>query len=373
MKFELSLQVELPFVLNLPSQAFNVALPSGSNMTIEVDNDMVMVQMQNRTSIHGRRANLAALLKVPEADLPAEKMRTVLSHYLEEDAIEADLPAVDDPTLVDCLTRQHLDPTLTPEQLRKRSEDAFSQMSSQDRDALRLRERQRVFGQILVRGLTGSFLLAINRLIRWYTIDCEDFFVEEVSFHQLAGTRLLGVLHRIVVDGAQLECIPLVGKAPPIFPKPWRTHSPATITALEAHIGSMDDPDFAKVLVRRAQHLLERSAFRSAIAEAAASLEVAVARAIRKAMVGAGHSSQAVDVELAKTKMNFPQRAELTLKHWCTVGVKELDLTLWTQLLLDRTAFRNAVVHSDREPNEAEARDVVDRFTKMTGEVLAKC
>lgn len=49
------------------------------------------------------------------------------------------------------------------------------------------------------------------------------------------------------------------------------------------------------------------------------------------------------------------------------------DALLWDQIKKDRTQHRHAVIHSDREPLEADAEAVVDRFVKMTDLVRKNC
>jgi hypothetical protein len=380
MKFVLVVQAELPFMLNLDSRSFSIAV-SGGSVVLDVDNEAHVVKVQNPSSpegvsmLIGGLSDLAAMLQTDAGRLPATKLRTVVRAQAEREVDEAALPPVP-ATELTALMMSELVRSSSPvsqDQLEAAANDTLSKMSPEHKAAFLLRERQRRYGQGALSKLQDDFVTALNRLIRWYSVDCSDFFVEEVGLHQLAATTTRGVLRTSSVDGKVIETIPVVGKIPPLMTRAWLKHPPATLATLEAHLLAADDPDFARVLVIRARHLLERTAFRNAIAEAAASLEVAVARAIRRKMNAAGKTDAQVDTELEITKMNFPQRAEHYLKKWCTYGVLELDAGLWAQLKTDRIQFRNQVVHSDREPLAAEAHDVVERSVRMTELVLSRC
>jgi hypothetical protein len=381
MKIECSFQVELPFVLNLPTQGFDV-VTAGGTVRLDISNEYYVVQFWNGNDprsagmLLGSLADLSARTGQQLTSPPAKKLRTVVRHDFAVDVIENDLPTVSSDEEFQAMQREVI--LASPEHLAKdeldqRAKAALDGLNAESRASFVLHERVRRRGQTELHRLDPYFLQALNRLIRWYAVEMQDFFVEEVGLHQLAATTTRGVLRTIAVDGRQLEAVPVVGKVPPLLHSPWMKPNAAAVTSLAGRLAAADDPDFADVLVLRARHLLERTAFRNAIAEAAASLEIAVARAIRRAMSAAGKTTADIDAELAKTKMKFPERAEVTLKSWCTKGALELDAPLWAQIKQDRTQHRNAVVHSDREPLAADAEAVVERFAKMTVLVRKNC
>lgn len=381
MKIECSFQVELPFVLNLPTQGFDVAT-AGGVLRLEVSNDCYVIQFWNGNDprsagmVIGALPDLSARLGQQLTSPPAKKLRTLVRHDFSIEVTEADLPGLsadDEFQTMQSEVVRTVAEHMSKEELERRARSALDALNADSRASFVLRERVRRRAQAELSRIDPQFLQALNRLIRWYAVETHDFFVEEVGLHQLASTTTRGVLRTVIVDGVQIEAIPVVGKVPPLLHTPWMRPDPAVVASLQGRLAAQDDPDFADVLVLRARHLLERMAFRNAIAEAAASLEVAVARAIRRAMTAAGKTVAEIDAELAKTKMNFPQRAEVTLKTWCAKGVIELDAALWTQVKQDRTQHRNAVVHSDREPLAADAEAVVDRFAKMTDLVRKNC
>jgi len=381
MKIECSFQVELPFVLNLPTQPFDVVTPGGS-LQLHVSNDYFALEFWNGADPRsagfaiGELADLSARAGKQLTSPPAKKLRTVVRHDFGIEVVETDLPplsADDEFQTMQSEVIRAVAEHMSKEDLEQRAREELDGLNAESRAAFTLRERIRRRAQAELSRVDPYFLQALNRLIRWYAVETQDFFVEEVGLHQLAATTTRGVLRTVAVDGVQIEAIPVVGKVPPLLHTPWMRPAPATVTSLQGRLAAQDDPDFADVLVLRAKHLLERTAYRNAIAEAAAALEVAVARAIRRAMHAASKTTSEIDAELAKTKMKFPERAEVTLKAWCTKGVLELDSPLWTQVKQDRTQHRNAVVHSDREPLQADAEAVVDRFAKMTDLVRKNC
>lgn len=372
MKIECSLEVELPFVLNLSERTFTV-LVEGQQVELAVSNERFSVGFwdgSNPRSIAlamGTIADLAPRFGKLIPGPTASKLKTVISHTFAMDVEDGELPSVPDEDLVAVVQGDLVTPSDPPQQdLESVAKKVVADLSADDLASFRRREQGKRRAREELSNREQLYLQALNRLIRWYAVKTGDFFVEEVGYHQLAATITRGVLRTVSLDGVQVESIPLVEKVPPLVKSPWMRPSPSVVAELETSLQAAADPDFADVLALRAKHLLERTSYRSAIAEAAASLEVAVARAIRSAMVAAGKTSAEIDAELDQTKMNFPKRAEETLKAWCVQGTIELDSTLWTQVKVDRKAHRNAVVHSDREPLRSDAEDVVARFTNMT-------
>lgn len=383
MKIECSFQVELPFVLNLPTQGFDVAT-AGGTLRLDVSNDCYVVQFLSGNDsrspgmLIGALPDLSAQLGQQLGSPPAKRLRTFVRHGFAVDVAEADLPAISPDEVFQAMQREIIVASASPrslpmEDLDRQARASLESLSDETKASFVRQERARRRGQAELHRLDSFFLQALNRLIRWYAVEMRDFFVEEVGLHQLAATTTRGVLHTIVVDGRQVEAIPVVGKVPPLLNFPWMQHNPATVASLVGRLAAQDDPDFADVLVLRAKHLLERTSYRNAIAEAAASLEVAVARAIRRVMTVAGRTVAEINTELGNTKTNFPRRAEVTLKMWCGKGVLELDAGLWAQIKQDRTQHRHAVVHSDREPVASDAEAVVERFAKMTDLVRKNC
>lgn len=377
MHFRLLLQVELPFVVNLPSQKYTVLVSPGRTFELDLDNECHAAGIPTQRGdalLLGRLADMSATLSAYSGGLVRlSKLRTVVSHTIEIDAAPGDLPPAP-PDLMPTIQRELLlagHTHATPEESREAAEGVLLTLPPEQQADLRLREQQLAYARQQMADTDEDLILAVNRLIRWYSTVAEDFFVEEVGLHQLASTTTKGVLRSIFVDNRQLECVPVVGKVPPLMRSPWMRLPQATVDVIAAKVAQVDDPDFVKVLEKRARYLLERTAFRNAVAEAAAALEVSIARAIARKMRAALKTDAEIDAELESTNMNFPRRAEVTLKNWCGRGTQDLDNAAWTQIKVDRKNVRNAVVHGDREPSKAEAEEVVERFLGMTALVQA--
>src|SRR5687768_675346 len=97
MKIECSFQVELPFVLNLPTQGFDVATPGGQ-LRLEVSNVCFALQVWNGSEprstsvLIGTLPDISARMGQQLTSPPAKKLRTVIRHDFTFEVVDADLP-----------------------------------------------------------------------------------------------------------------------------------------------------------------------------------------------------------------------------------------------------------------------------------------
>lgn len=210
-----------------------------------------------------------------------------------------------------------------------------------------------------------NFHLALNALIRLYMINFKDQFVEEVAMHQLAGTFTNGIFRGIVCDGKQIDSVSEVGKVPPIMRRPWLSYPPAKIEEFKHQLAAKFQPDPVDLLCVRSRSQLERGANRSAIVEASAALETAVARKIRAGFKAQGKTDAEIEACLEKTKMNFPVRANQTLNDAIGKSITQIDNGLWVNVLTHRDNYRHKIAHSDAEPPNADSEKAVNDFTAL--------
>jgi hypothetical protein len=375
MRFTYKLQCELPFTLCLPNETFHVALGDGPTFNLDINNEAYSLRCSSNnkaSTAFGTREMLFANFPGLQTHDVSEKMRTVVLHEEHEDIEETSLPALDN--LIERMEEDLLkqgarydDPTALAADAKQRLAD----LSGPDLTEFNLRHQQLFHARPKRLPLVREFLRATNRLIRQYMVEIDDPFVEEIGMGHLALTTMLGIFIEVSVDGLVLESGPFVDKVPLVLKHPWRPTTPENILSIHKGVGAPASPDFARVLLRRAESLVERTAYRNAIAEAAAALEIVVTKSIQRAMASQGKSQSEIDTELDSTKFDFQKRAKIQLKSWRGKGAADLDPSLWTQIVSDRRNHRNAIVHSDREPSEEDARDVVARFRRMAELILA--
>ncbi|NOK33640.1 hypothetical protein HMI49_10560 [Corallococcus exercitus] len=372
MDFKFSTQCELPFVLNLPDGPYRVALNQNNAYTITISNQLFSLNFTSNNKKYtafGSIEQISTQLNIPEDEVAhaATKLRTVTNYSWGEKLDIVNLPQLTI-SLNECMQSEllrHDRKDLIGDNLQISTQREIDILTTEQLLDFETFQRQKLYARQSIPQASDRFLSALNRLIRWYMALINDPFVEEVGFHQLGATSTLGIQFAATVDGKMLESAPFVGKAPSILKSPWRPITDEIAATIQKHLDSASEPDFAAVLLRRAEHSIEITAFRNAIAEAATALEIAVARAIRRGMIKQGKSENDITSELGKTKSRFPQRAEDALRHWCGKGVLELDPVLWAQIRADRASHRNAIVHSDLEPLESETREITARFRKM--------
>ncbi|NOJ81605.1 hypothetical protein [Myxococcus xanthus] len=375
MRFTYKLQCELPFTLCLPNETFHVALGDGPTFSLGVNNETYSLRFISNgkmsTAFASREMLLANFPDLQTHDF-SEKMRTVVFHEEHEDIDEASLPALDN--LVECMEEDLVKQGArydAPTALAADAKQRLADLSGPELTEFKLRHQQLFHARPKRLPLASDFLRATNRLIRHYMVEVDDPFVEEIGLGHLALTTMLGIFIEFSVDGLVLESAPFVDKVPLVLKRPWRPITLENTLSIHKGVGAPASPDFARVLLRRAENLVERTAYRNAIAEAAAALEIVVAKSIQRAMASQGKSQSEIDTELDSTKFDFQKRAKTQLKNWRGKGASDLDPSLWTQIVSDRRNHRNAIVHSDREPSETDARDVVARFRRMAELILA--
>jgi hypothetical protein len=212
-----------------------------------------------------------------------------------------------------------------------------------------------------------SFVTNLNRLIRLYMAHFQDFFVEEVTLHQLASNvPLRGVFTFVACDGQPIHFYGHVGKMPPMMFKPWQNYPEPKLQEFKSHLQDGEQPDAIDLMAVRSRNCLEKGAYRSAIVEASAALDLSLSSKIREGLRAKGQSDTEISEMLKKREnQGFADRAKGILQSATGTTVPSLDNTLWSEVSKHRTAIRQGVTHSNAEPEKDDAEKVVADFLRL--------
>jgi hypothetical protein len=373
MHFVRKQMVEMPFILNLPKGNYEVTLPEGLRI-LRVH--------------HGLYAGTAgafeyrAPLSVAEKDrliksfpdgtcLSLHQLRTVIERVVTCDVMAlVELTESDVLDEIAVMTIRERSSTSSGEKLRAEAADRFQKMSADEKEAVARTKAMKLTAKQVFREQTAEYFFHIlNTLIRHYMVAVDDFFAEELALHQIASTTLGGIHETTFCDDLLVDTVRTVGKIPPIMRQPWYEHDPQKIQALKDALSSGQAPDAIALLGIRARALLERGAFRSAIVEAAAALETAVARRLLGGLIAQGRSEDDALAQLHENQ-RFADRCKSIFHDVVGCSLAAKDEALWSRVVIHRERLRSRIVHSDEEPSAADAQKVVEDFLSFA--VLAR-
>lgn len=371
MKLERLYMVELPFVLNLPDGEYPVQI-NGQTILLEVAQNQFAVpvgtaekpdyrigSLDGLKSIFGEQLQLVprlplrtavkmhAEIEIPSGEIIKPSESDVADEYATQLIVEGRATAVGEALIAEA--KEALK-TLAPEEYKQLADFTGKRLTAKAKFPTRE---------------IATFHDALNMLIRLYMTHFNDCFVEELALHQLGSTILRGIHRSLYVDGVQVDTFSVVGKIPPIMRKPWLAHDGAKVIDFKGQLARGVQPDPVELLCVRGKGQLERGANRSAIIEASAALETAVERRIRAALKADGKNDSEIENELDETKMNFPGRAEQTLKAAIGKSITEIDQGLWNKVKSHRKNYRHKIAHADAEPAKDESERAVNDFTAL--------
>lgn len=250
-------------------------------------------------------------------------------------------------------------------ELKAEATKRLSEMSEDIKRHFRLEESIREFARKLANA--ELFVANLNRLIRLYMAQFQDFFVEEVTLHQLASNvPLRGVFTFVACDGQPIHYYGHVGKIPPMMFKPWQNYPEPKLQEFKMQLEGGQQPDAIDLMAVRSRNCLEKGAYRSAIVEASAALDLSLSSKIREGLRAKGQSDTDISDMLRKREnQGFAERAKGILLNATGQTVPALDNTLWSEVSKHRTAIRQGVTHSNAEPEKEEAEKVVDDFLRL--------
>lgn len=359
--FSRLLLAELPFMVNLPSGEYVVRLESES-MTLNLVQESCAIPGPNR-SFH--------IVPVSKAPPHTRGTLTELRTLVEQrEAVTCSPEELTEPDLTAIV--QHLSSELVTagtalqgEELTSFARTQFEESPADAQAELKAWLARKLHARsIFPISQHTRFVSAVNHLVRHYMIEFGDPFAEEVVLHHLASTWTRGVMEVHQCDDVLLESFHVAGKIPPIIRRPWVLHPPARVEKFKSRLGSEADVDPVELLGARARSLLERGATRSAIVEASAGLEAAVARRLRSGLLSAGESEVDVDTTLKATQ-RFSDRCKSLMRKATGKSVPEVDLPLWERVVKHRDNYRHKITHDDSEPAEDVARQAVEDLVAL--------
>ena len=300
-----------------------------------------------------------------------QPLRTVARHVSKVEIAECDLPAVrdgDDVMLDMVNVVQGEDPNKyagKTDDLNKEAQRRLAAMpDEQQKKAFRLRASKVRAGDKL--GDPELFRLRLNSLIRRYMQRFNDFFVEEVTLHQLAAQHpLIGVFIHVTCDGELLFNRGRIGKAPPIMFRPWAVHPQPEVDQFKDDLQKGVPADSVSLLEVRARGFLERGArLGRRSSKCQRRLDLGVTRKLRQGFAKQGKSATDIDTIL-KGEINFKERANKLMHQATGKRVADLDTKLYMAVLGHRNKTAHGIAHADVEPSQQEAVQAIQDFERL--------
>jgi hypothetical protein len=371
LKFECFYRVELPFVLNLPDGDYVIPLDIGT-IVLQIAQNQLAVPVNSSLETNyrfGSPEELATMFgeKLYTSYPFALRTNVKLNHslFVEEDDLvkPTEAQVIEEYVRVLIVTKKFSN---SGEALFQEAKNAVEKLSEPEKAAfLNLTSKRltalKIFNPVEFR----YFHRALNTLIRLYMINFKDQFVEEVAMLQLGSTMTTGIFRAIFCEGKQIDSVSELGKVPPMMKRPWLSHPQEKIEEFKNQLAAKFQPDPVDLLCVRSRSQLERGANRSAIIEASAALETAVARRIYAGFKAQGKTDAEIETCLENTKTKFSKRANQTLKDAIGKSIAQINNGLWKNALNHRDNYRNKIAHSDAEPPNAESEKVVNVFTAL--------
>lgn len=370
MQFQRTFMVELPFMLNIPAGEYEVSVGADKH-TFAVIQDQWAIPTKAEGQLSYLFVPTSALTGLQSGATPVP-LRTVVCETETTEVAAGDVISPTEDQLAEEFSQRLIrsrTTTKTGADLLDEAKEMMKALNEAELEQLTTLTSLKLTARSLFpTGASEDFLKALNTFIRIYMAHFTDFFVEEVTLHQLGSTTTQGILNVFSCDNSQFDAVSVCGKIPPIMRKPWLNHPAAKVTEFKTRLQSGADPDSLELLAVRAMGLLERGAHRSAIIEASAALETAVARRIKKDMMAAGTSEQDAD-DFLHQNQRFSDRAKSILKDKSGFSAPEIGNALWERIVNHRDTYRHKISHSDAEPPKAEAQAAVNDFVSLARSV----
>ncbi len=369
MKIECTEQVELPFMLNIPAGAYPVG-GATSPYLMHVSQEQFAAHLEDGRFAIGSdliiKQQLGEQIKINHW----QPLRTLVAHTTSIDLSEADLPLLNEEKLHEAMQSKIIreSPMVfagKTEDLKSEATRRLSALEKERKTVFLTEESVREYSRRLANA--ELFVANLNRLIRLYMAHFNDFFVEEVTLHQLASnTPLQGVFTLVNCDGTLVHNYGHVGKFPPMMFKPWQMYPESKVKEFATLLESGQQPNAIDLMAVRSTNCLEKGAYRSAIVEASAAMDLALSSKIREGLKAKGQFDIAISDMLRKREnQGFADRAKGILQSATGTTVPALDNTLWSEVSKHRTAIRQGVTHSNAEPERDEAESVVHDFLRL--------
>lgn len=246
------------------------------------------------------------------------------------------------------------------EELNERATEIYVDLSEEEKNEMKIevvvkRELNKITGVIFL------YHKALNTFIDQYRYIRNDFFVEPLTIHTLEGTFV-----QTYIDDNLYEQYKHAGKVPSIIThSQWMPNiSPIELQELKNRLVHHYTINPTKELIITARNLLERGEYRSAVIEANAALEIAVADKIIEKMKVNGDSTSVIDAYLSKTETNFYQRCDNQLKAKTSFSFVTDNSNLWSVINSHRKTFRHKIAHTALTPPPNEVEGIINDYEK---------
>lgn len=370
MRIECYEQVELPFMLNIPSGAYAVGGAGASPYLLQVSQEQFAAHLEDGRFAVGNMAAVKQQVGEHGTVKHWQPLRTLVTHVNSVDIEESDLPVLDDGKLHEAMQSRIIGENPMAhvgraDDLKAEATKRLSEMGQETRKRFHLEESIREFARKLADA--QLFVVMLNQLIRLYMAHFQDFFVEEVTLHQLASNiPLRGVFTFVACDGEPVHFYGHVGKMPPMMFTPWQNYPESKVLDFKSCLEAGTPPNAIDLMAVRSRNCLEKGAYRSAIVEASAALDLSLSSKIREGLKAKGQSDNDINDMLRRPQnQRFEERAKAILQSATGQTVPALDNTLWSEVSKHRAVVRQGVTHSSAEPDKADAETVVNDFLRL--------
>lgn len=263
-------------------------------------------------------------------------------------------------------------PNLKGDELSQWAQNEIKNLEPEKYDLLHdLVSKKRTCDALFPASQLDDFIQLLNHFIKMYMLHFDDFFVEEVTLHQLGSKITRGVLLIYKCDGNQIYNVTETHKFPAMAHRQWFKHPEDKINSFSENLQNGRLPDPVEVLTIRAKAILERGAYRSAIIEGSAALETSVARRIRKDFALKGKTDIEITNILSDNR-RFPDRCKKVMKQSSGFSAADIDPSLWQRVIKHRDNYRHKIAHSDLEPTKIESEEAVSDFISLSQRIKSQ-
>lgn len=383
MKLKVLFTNELPFMIQIPNGEYPVRVKISpteeKDFNLRLRDDVFRVHFNPFAN-----AKTAMYIEGEKAELENYIVRNKISNYAFAPcksyiscSFEVGLefrdemyPLVTDENLMDKIKSKIIRAGIEYSDIDELTRMATEEIRSYSADQLIEAKQEYIIDKILneLSGLVYPYHEALNKFIKQYSYLRNDFFVESVTMHTLAGTYT-----QKFVDGQLYDTIRHGAKIPSIIPyQKWMPDIDEAdmVTLKDRLIHGFDIPP-TKDLIIMARNLAERGEYRSAIINSSAALEVAVENKIIEKMTANGKTQVEIDSYLAITKTNFYKRCDRQLNQQTGQSFPVNNATLWMKIECNRNKYRHKIAHSSLIPNSRETEEAINDFESAVNWVEA--
>ena len=368
MILERKITAELPFSLNLPEGSYDVNLENTTISLLLLQNRIALA-IGNEAKQTGWRFYTAeqAIEKAKSAEWPVAQieLHTIVECSFTQEINDPGEGHRDWPEAQDEMVRA----LLTSDEAQGLAGEALTALATQrltessDEHAASLARIGRIRKLLKYHydeniGAIAVFYEAVNHLLKHYMVVFNDRFVEEITVHHLQLRLANGPLVRDYADGQLIQDYPYSLYVPFFQSGPWFKHPEEETERFQKSLASGSDADPVQLLLVRARSLHMRGAFRSAVLEASGAFEVSVRLACIHGLRQQGINDATIDNHLVK-QWKLEDRCKKLMERACGFRVPDLDIDLWQRFLQLRDKTRNTVAHTEHEPTDEDAEEII--------------